>query len=363
MKKIIFAMVLLFLSMTNFLCSADIREDSKLFDEWLAKADSQFDDIRYGDADSIGDPLPQENWDFQSGLVFALFNIFDDQKENSLEAAGKGNDFYGIPNSWLAKDLSEAEKVILLQQVSVSSSSLAGRKNYIYAKLVLVDPAAGEILQYTYTPSVYLTPEENDAFNITGVQSCTDFLINYAEKRSHPDGYKDRYDKAMALFNDERYYSAQQAFIESQYGDWEAYAEKCIRQNPSAGELWHDPSIWVKDMYLTFQIDQPADTSSFIRLYKDGSPVSYLFVLGTGKVTVELPGDGYYTIKDGIGNTWYGVKEAFGPEGSYETMTFDDSGTEKIYLKSYYEYTISINIGGGGTGIGSKEENWDAFAE
>ena len=29
----------------------------------------------------------------------------------------------------------------------------------------------------------------------------------------------------MALFYDEKYYSARQAFIESQYGDWEAYAE------------------------------------------------------------------------------------------------------------------------------------------
>lgn len=363
MKQIAVVLVLLSLLMTGSLCFADIQEDSKLFDEWLAKANKQFDDIRYGDADSIGYPLPQESWDYQSGLVLVLFNIFDDQKENSLEAAGNGSDFYGIPNSWLAKDLSEAEKVILLQQVSVSSSSKAGKEYYIYAKLVLVDPGTGDILEYTYTPSVFLTPAEKDAFTLTGVTSCTDFLINYAEKHSHPDGYKDRYDEAMALFNDERYYSSRQAFIESQYGDWEEYAEKCIRQRPSTGELWHDPAIWVKDMSLTFQIDQPDDTSIFIRLYKDGNPVSYLFVAGPGKFTVELPGNGYYTIKDGIGITWYGAKEAFGPDGSYETMTFDDNGAEKIYLQSYYEYTISINIGGGGTGIGSKDEAWDAFAE
>ena len=42
-------------------------------------------------------------------------------------------------------------------------------------------------------------------------------------------------------------------------------------------------------------------------------------------------------------------------------MTFGN-GAEKIYLQSYYEYTISINIGGGGTGVGSKDEAWDAFA-
>ena len=115
MKKIAVVLVLLSLLMSSILCFADIQEDSKLFDEWLAKADKQFDDIRYGDADTIGDPLPQESWDYRSGLVLALFNIFDDQKENSLEAAGNGSDFYGIPNSWLAKDLSEAEKVIPVQ--------------------------------------------------------------------------------------------------------------------------------------------------------------------------------------------------------------------------------------------------------
>ena len=363
MKPIVFFCLLISLLMSSFICFADIEEDSKIFDEWLAEADKQFDDIRYGDAESIGSPLPQESWDYDSGLVLVLYNIFDDQQENSLEAAGNGSDFHGIPNSWLAKDLSEAEKVILLQQVSVSTSSLAGHDYSIYAKLVLVDPDTGEILEYTYTPSVHLTEAEKDAFDITGVESCREFLADYAEKRSHPDGYKELYDEAMALYNDERYYSARQAFIESQYGDWKDYAEKCIQPRPSTGELWHDPAIWVKDMYLTFQIDQPDDTSIFIRLYQDGKPVSYLFVAGPGETTVQLPGNGYYTIKDGIGTVWYGTKEAFGPDGSYETMTFDEAGTEKVYLQSYYEYTISINIGGGGDGIGSKEEDWGDFAE
>ena len=167
----------------------------------------------------------------------------------------------------------------------------------------------------------------------------------------------------MALFNDERYYSARQAFIESKYGDWESMAAKCERKRPSTGELWHDPSIWVRDMYLTFRIDQPEDTSIFIRLYKDGKPVSQLFVAGSGEVTAELPGNGYYTIKDGIGRTWYGTKEAFGPAGTYETMTFDDSGTEKVYLQSYYQYTLSINVESSGEGVGSKDENWENFAQ
>ena len=46
MKQIAVVLVLLSLLMTGSLCFADIQEDSKLFDEWLAKANKQFDDIR-----------------------------------------------------------------------------------------------------------------------------------------------------------------------------------------------------------------------------------------------------------------------------------------------------------------------------
>ena len=363
MKRLFLFLLLIVLPVAGSACFADASEDSRVFDQWLAEANRQFDSIRYSNAEKIGSPLPQESWDYNSGLVFVLYNIFDGQTENSLEAAGTGVDFHGIPNAWLAKDLASAEKVILLQQVSESSSSKAGTEYSVYAKLILVDPRTGAILDYSFTPSVYLTKAEKEAFNLMGVDSCVEFLGDYAEKHSHPDGYKEKYDAAMALYNDERYYSARREFIASAYGDWEEMAAKCLLQSPATGELWHDPSLWVRDMYLTFRIDQPEDTSIFIRLYKDGKPVSYLFISGPGETTAELPGNGYYTIKDGIGTTWYGMKEAFGPDGSYETMTFDETGAEEVYLQSYYEYTISINVESGGPGIGSKEEDWDSFAE
>lgn len=363
MKRVIFVLLLIAVLITAAVCAADMDEDAQALNELLKKADKQYDAIRFSDASALGSPLPQESWNYTSGLVVALYNIFDDLTENSLGAARSGSDFYGIPNAWLAKELSEAETVILAQQVSVSSSSKDGHKYWIYAKLVLADPKTGEILAYSFTPEVYLTAEEKEAFNLMGVESCKEFLADYADKVSNPNGYEDRYNAAMALYNEEKYYSARQAFIESQYGDWQEMAEKCIQKRPSTGELWHDPSIWVQDMSLTFRIEQPDDTSIFLRLYKDGKPVSYVFVAGAGETTVWLPGNGYYRIKDGVGTEWYGTKEAFGPDGSYESMTFDDAGTEQVYLQSYYEYTISINVGGGGTGIGSKDENWDNFAE
>ena len=157
-------------------------------------------------------------------------------------------------------------------------------------------------------------------------------------------GDKDLYDKAMALYNEEKYFSARQSFLMSGYGDSEEWAEKCIRDWPATGEVWHDRSQWLQDMELTIVVNQPDDAGMLIRIYKDNAPVSYLFLAGSDSVTVRLPGNGYYEIRDGVGYNWYGIKEAFGSEGAYETMTFDENGTERVYLQSYYAYTLSINI-------------------
>lgn len=363
MKRVIFSLLMLVLLLAAGVCLAEPLSEAQMLDELMTEADKIHPEGPWVVDYDSKEPRPHEDWKYTSGLVIGLYNIFGDQVENSLAAAQSGEVFHGIPNEWLAEDLVHAEKILLLRQVSVSTTGKNFKDYTIFAHLILADPLTGEILDQSYTPGVHLTQEEKDAWNLYSVDSCTQFLESYGDKQSHPDGYKDRYDEAMALYNDEKYYSARQAFIESEYGNWEEMAEKCIRRRPSTGELWHDPNVWVRDMYLTFRIDQPEDTSIFIRLYKDGNPVSRVFVAGPGETTVQLPGNGYYSIKDGIGKTWYGEKEAFGREGSYETMTFDDAGTEKVYLQSYYEYTISINVASTGKGIGSKDEDWDSFAE
>lgn len=183
-------------------------------------------------------------------------------------------------------------------------------------------------------------------------------------KDGSDDGNEARYNEAMALYKDEKYYSAQQAFIESEFGDWEEMAEKCIQKMPATGEIWRDRSQWLQDMELKIIVEQPQDTAMFVRIFKDNAPVSYLFINGSEPVTVRLPGNGYYEIRDGIGHTWYGIKEAFGREGSYETMTFDENGTEKVYLQSYYAYTLSINVSykdDTADTVYSNSEDWDSF--
>ena len=179
------------------------------------------------------------------------------------------------------------------------------------------------------------------------------------------DGDKARYNEAMALYDEEKYYSAQQAFIESGYGDWEEMADKCVQDMPATGEIWRDRSQWLQDMELKIIVEQPQDTAMFVRIFKDNAPVSCLFINGSEPVTVRLPGNGYYEIRDGIGHTWYGIKEAFGREGRYETMTFDENGTEKVFLQSYYAYTLSINVSyrdDTADAVYSNDTDWESFA-
>ena len=180
-----------------------------------------------------------------------------------------------------------------------------------------------------------------------------------------PKTGKDGYDDAMALFREEKYYSAWKAFTGSKYEDWQDWADQCPQERPATGETWHAPDQWLQDMELTIRVDQSPATDMFFRIYKEGSPVSYVYISGPDEVTVKLPGNAEYTIKDGIGRTWYGEKEAFGKTGTYETMTFDDNGTETVYLQSGYAYTLSINVSdtAGGTDVDSKEESWENFAE
>lgn len=187
----------------------------------------------------------------------------------------------------------------------------------------------------------------------------------YEEIYSEPVyGNEELYNEAMALYNDEMYYSARQAFLMSGYPDADEWAEKCIQDWPSSGEIWHDRSQWLQDMELTIVVNQPEGTGMLIRIYKDNAPVSYLFLDGSDSVTVRLPGNGYYEIRDGIGYDWYGMKEAFGREGSYETMIFDENGTEKVYLQSYYAYTLSINVSErtpGGDDVYSEDIDYEKF--
>lgn len=177
-------------------------------------------------------------------------------------------------------------------------------------------------------------------------------------------GDKDLYDRANELYQNKKYYKAHELFIESQYGNWEQMAKKCIRRWPKNGEIWHDNSQWLRDTQVTFKVDQPKESAIFIRIYKDDQPVSRVFIGGSDEVTVGLPGNGKYTFKDGVGSEWYDPTDTFGADGAYETMTFGQYEDDFIYMEARYEYTILINVEDAiGDDIGSSEEAWENFTK
>lgn len=177
-------------------------------------------------------------------------------------------------------------------------------------------------------------------------------------------GDKNLYDKAYSLYESGKYYDAHEMFIQSQYGDWERMAKKCVRRWPKNGQTYRDTSQWLQDAKLTFQVEQPKDTAVFIRVFKDDKLLSEVFIGGTDTVSLNVPGNSTYTIKDGVGSEWYGNKDAFGANGAYETMTFGEHEEETIYLMARYSYTITINVDNViGEDVGSQDEEWQNFTK
>ena len=159
------------------------------------------------------------------------------------------------------------------------------------------------------------------------------------------------------------YYSAFEAFCASWDDRATELAQQCEQPWPKTGELWREPSMRGGNMELTFRISQDPDEGFLVKLYKNGQPVSYAFIYGSGSVTLTLPG-GKYVIKDGSGSVWYGLKESFGGYGSYETMIFDEFGTEEVTLQSGHAYTISVNVSSsGGESVGSEGMDWGSFTD
>lgn len=176
------------------------------------------------------------------------------------------------------------------------------------------------------------------------------------------EGDKALYDKAYSLYEKQQYYNAYDLFIQSQYGDWERMANKCIRRWPKNGELWHDNTQWLKDVQLTFRVEQPNDVATFVKIFKDQSLISQVFIGGAGEVTVGLPGNQTYTITDGVGYNWFGSDDAFGPEGAYETMLFGTQERGEIYLMQRKDYLITMDVDvQGGEIIGSEDAAWESF--
>ena len=179
---------------------------------------------------------------------------------------------------------------------------------------------------------------------------------------SWAEKYDESYRLALNYLEEDKFYKAYEAFLDSSSeGAWER-AQECIQPWPRDGVVWRNSSAMGSGVDLTFKVNQDREQAMVIRILKNDRLVCVLFVGGPGQVTVSLS-PGTYTIRDGTGEDWFGVDDAFGRKGSYETMTFN-GGMEAVTLQNNYSYTITVNVQNAdpdADGVGSHYEDYDSF--
>lgn len=151
------------------------------------------------------------------------------------------------------------------------------------------------------------------------------------------------YKMGLAMELNGRFATARKYFTECTYPEAAEHAKACEKPWPKTGQLYKNSAVKGSATELTVKFNSTEDRAMMVKIYTlDDVLARTLFIGGTGKATTKLPA-GTYIIKDGTGSIWYGEKEAFGDEGSYEIMTFND-GIQEITLKSGYSTTITVNV-------------------
>lgn len=183
---------------------------------------------------------------------------------------------------------------------------------------------------------------------------------------SSEDAAKAEYDRACALFDEGKYYSAKVAFENSKYDDWEKRAAECVQPMPQTGELMHDESMVSDKMELEIVVNEEnGELGRYFAVYTaDHVLAETLFIKGAGTIETMLPGGNYY-IKDASGTEWYGEKELFGKDGHYESMVFNEVEGDPYLtvLGEGYVWTITINNAAvDGQGVDSEQDDWESWS-
>jgi len=189
-------------------------------------------------------------------------------------------------------------------------------------------------------------------------------LLKYAASVNYKDSKqlllectsRDIYFEAVAAFNSKKFFTAYKLFGKiADYKDAADYADRCIQNKPSTGELYHNNSYYQAQNEVT--IISNVSKSIYIKIYSGTTLVSTIFFNGKGSVTISLP-NGSYKIKEAYGDTWFGTEEMFGDKGSYAILTFN-GGSETLTLSNNI---LKLTIGTtSGSNVGSNDQNWNNF--
>ncbi len=201
-------------------------------------------------------------------------------------------------------------------------------------------------------------------------EDAADELLSSAiGEQSEDPGYYS-YMKGCAFQRAGRFYKAMEAYEESGYKDSAVRAASCRQDFPESGEIWRNGRVSGTDMILHITVNSGSEDSGMcFHIYTDDAQLaSVLFMRGSGTVTTSLPG-GTYRIKDGSGRQWYGTTDAFGRDGYYEFMSFNEEAEGidqyRVPLESGHEYTITINVSDleeGASQIASDSTDWESWA-
>ncbi len=300
-------------------------------------------------------------------LIAVFYDDFDHPLASSMQAAQDGTDFYGIPAAFLARSIEDAAWALIVVPLYTDDGSA------VWAGVFAVDLSTVTYYEPygTYErDTVICLPDGKGEQNITeSLEAINEefFAPRHAVTFISPAERDYEYDRGVECMEQGLYFSAYEWLIQSGTRGADELAESCKLPWPKNGEVWRAEGLGAGDMELTIEVNQPDDTAYFALLYRDGAHVSDLFVGGTGKATVRLPG-GSYTIKDGSGETYYGVREMFGRYARYETLEYDEEGTTVAYLEKGHGYVLSINITQSekdpeGKDVFSSDEDFDNMVE
>lgn len=310
-------------------------------------------------------PILAGNPAYEARLVFAIYQGENDKKpKTSLEDRWhRLNYFSDIDSAWLAFELEEASTLVLIYPTYQALDVQQGGGKRTHTQVSVVD-LTGKKTYAAFTVCSEDPPQANGASDENGdragefypqkaIQAVADKL-----KKLNPYADKALYNQAVKLYKAQKYYSAREAFEESEWGDWEKKAKACVQKFPGNKQIWRSKDKAAKGSAVKLTIRAkgiPSSQGTVIMIYtKAGKPISYVFIKGGGKATVKLP-TGTFMIKMGIGKTWYGVKELFGPDGDYMTMLFN--GGKKYATLKRGAYNLTFNVSNGN--VESESESWN----
>lgn len=358
--KRFFTLILTLALLLSCLPGFAARGESTLPEETIKELNGWFDKMYQKKIPVVkGDPM------YLPRLVFAIYeDKFDREPQTSLENQWRREYFSDISSAWLASSLEEANTLVLIYGTYKTLDAAQGGGTRTYTRVAVVDLTSKKM--YASFVVCYEDPEKaDDASEEAGqrkgafspekaVQAVADKLENL-----NPYADKERYDEAMKLYKAQKYYSAKEAFEDSEWGDWEKKAKACVKKFPGNKQIWRNKSAKGTGVQLTFHAKGiPSSTGTVLMFYnKAGKALAYLFIRGGSKATVKLP-TGAIMIKMGIGKTWYGVKELFGPDGDYLTMLVNG---QKYTTLRRGRYTLTCNVSDGN--VGSESESWNSVKQ